>query len=64
MSNKPLQKTMFKTIGHTFDKQSESTTNTEHNKYYDRDPNMKLTNILEYMEHPTGIQALILLLQQ
>ena len=46
MSNKPLQKTMFKTIGHTFDKQPESTTNTDHNKYYDEtNPIMKLTNI-------------------
>ena len=47
MSNKPLQKTMFKTIGHTFDKQPESTTNPEHTKYYDETNSiMKLINIV------------------
>ena len=45
--NEPLQKTMFQTTRHTFDKQPDSTTNTGHNKYYDEtNPIMKLTNIV------------------
>ena len=36
----------FQTIGYTFDRHPDSTTNTEHNKYYDgTNPIMKLTNI-------------------